>query len=1329
MDYDFSRFSSQSFERFSQSLAMANFGLGTQIYGSGPDGAREATFEGNFLPSPNEQMVDGYVVVQAKYLKDLGNPKDNLTWLKKQADSELKKFQDPERKLRKPDFYILVTNVPLTPGAKDAKGKREGSQDKMLAHMSSWKSELGVSNVFVWHADVLSALLDAHPELRETFTCWVTPGDVLAAALAKFKATNFETVLPRIARDELKDHRAIKTQDSAQAHDRAIYIDEVFVDLPLKATRENVSLYRGYGETDNQASDDENNNHTYISRFADEIANPVSLNVANLLMSIQCHRLCPIDKLEKRPRHRLVVLGGPGQGKSTIGQFVAQLLRAKLVLAATNVPYEYTQIAKDTIKRASEEGIDVTGPLRFPIHIALPQYADTISKNSDNPPSLLKYVATEFQKLSDEEVDPGDLRNWISSYPSMIVLDGLDEVPRTSNRADVIRAIERLDADIHEAKADTLMVVTSRPQGYLNDLDRKHWQHCDLAELDANNAVRFAQRLGEITIPDRYQRAEVIKTLTEASKEPSTGPLMISPLQVSLLLSLVLTRNDIPTDRWTLFDRHYQMLRDREIAKGGPNGDLIKEFLSEIDLIHYEAGFILQVRAEQKGNASAHFNADEFKSLIKRSLHESILEEEECEVVAEKIKVLATTRLVFLGDRAEGKIAFDVRSLQEFMAAARIMVSPEALIPNRLTEIALKSHWSNVFRIACSKIYSKAELVRLRDNVLRILDCFNSGDRGLDFRSTRAGAKLAVGLLLECSSGARQTDRANLAARAIKVLEVDSTTMSQTLAMALDGKVASRISVAIDENLKVEGSVQFLSTLRFLTFLTHETSHPLFEWAKEKLSKVPLISKDLQEKLLELDLPDNASDFAKERYADMLWAVGPHLIFSKLENNASGLPIFADIVNAYNKTSRDNIDVMNQGEEVPGIMVGFKRISHLSEISFDLPVNTVVSPGWTALRSASEFSREPTPKNLAIAFVDAREAGDYGLSKHSLPWPLASCIQAVDLDVMDFETLRSQICDGKQGGAIDWQKAESDWLESGVDFQLLPFLDSKKLFLGGSCNRAPSVRTISKREPGVMPFEKLVTSAKGWDLELRLMAFELFCFFAYDDSDAILLVKWLDEELISTEWSDRTNARAARLIYLAMRNPENFEIVLTLIEKIPSAPNPSHLGHTITSGFLKLLDNTKTRSWAVMSIYNALPRIGSAFEKVIEESPYDTLTAPKGSEPEVARAYLVARAVAGRLDPNRLDEDLDTLFFEHDGKFFSALLGKIYNGRRKNDQTELLVKMAALRALSQDYESRSEIIDTIAQLIESRDSQLENCEVLTQLELPKDIERSDPPPQ
>jgi hypothetical protein len=113
-DYHLSGLSTRSFEQLVQALAIKVIGPAVVVFGDGPDGAREATYEGR-LPFPSaEQGWDGYLVVQAKFRqRPLGDGRD-ANWLIKELKAELSKFANTKRRLRAPQYYIVATNVVLS---------------------------------------------------------------------------------------------------------------------------------------------------------------------------------------------------------------------------------------------------------------------------------------------------------------------------------------------------------------------------------------------------------------------------------------------------------------------------------------------------------------------------------------------------------------------------------------------------------------------------------------------------------------------------------------------------------------------------------------------------------------------------------------------------------------------------------------------------------------------------------------------------------------------------------------------------------------------------------------------------------------------------------------------------------------------------------------------------------------------------------------------------------------------------------------------------------------------------------------------------------------
>ncbi|GIJ29814.1 hypothetical protein Vqi01_49760 [Micromonospora qiuiae] len=151
-------------------------GAGIQAFGDGPDGGREATFDGPLTYPGPAQPWSGHGVLQAKYRrKDIGNK--DTQWLRRQIHSELKAWLDPNGRRfnsgRLPEYYILATNVRLSsvPGS---------GKDSIRTLLLEFVDCLGLKDYALWDGDQLSTYLDAYRGVRENFSDLITPGDLLA---------------------------------------------------------------------------------------------------------------------------------------------------------------------------------------------------------------------------------------------------------------------------------------------------------------------------------------------------------------------------------------------------------------------------------------------------------------------------------------------------------------------------------------------------------------------------------------------------------------------------------------------------------------------------------------------------------------------------------------------------------------------------------------------------------------------------------------------------------------------------------------------------------------------------------------------------------------------------------------------------------------------------------------------------------------------------------------------------------------------------------------------------------------------------------------------
>src|SRR5206468_5053880 len=103
--YDLAGLSADSFEQLIQSLSLKVIGPGGVVFGAGPDGGRDATFEGRMnYPSPTDPW-NGYLVMQAKFLqRTSGDTRKDGNWLLERLKVEIATFADPTRRLRRPDY-------------------------------------------------------------------------------------------------------------------------------------------------------------------------------------------------------------------------------------------------------------------------------------------------------------------------------------------------------------------------------------------------------------------------------------------------------------------------------------------------------------------------------------------------------------------------------------------------------------------------------------------------------------------------------------------------------------------------------------------------------------------------------------------------------------------------------------------------------------------------------------------------------------------------------------------------------------------------------------------------------------------------------------------------------------------------------------------------------------------------------------------------------------------------------------------------------------------------------------------------------------------------
>jgi hypothetical protein len=1035
-DYDLSGLSARSFEQLVQSLATKVLGIKVQVFGDGPDGGREATFDGRVPYSTGAASWDGYGVIQAKFRQRAqGSPKD-AEWALRHLRDELRKYRTARDGRRQPDYYIFATNVVLTPVLK------RGSKDRAIEALEAFKRESSLSDYDIWDYDKLRTLLDQSEDIRRAYAAWITPGDVLATVIDSINHSrpDFDSILTTFLQKELLSDQFANLEQAGRAADERIPTARVFVDLPAydQPVPEQYEFLENGKEPPGCVA---------------QLLETASLRLDHdLPLPPRAH--AEQDSTPLRHPGRFVLIGGPGQGKTTLGQYACQLFRAAILKDKPgNLLSAETKAAIDLIYGGEEQQLlTISTARRFPLRVVLSKFGTLLaSPDEADVDSVLSYLVHHIKHRVDSEITADDLRSWLKIYPWFIVFDGLDEVPASSNRNAVLDAIRDFWVDL--AGSDVLVLATTRPQGYNADFSPQLYNHRWLADLTTQRAMTYAKRLTMVRyVGDKDRQEKVLTRLQRASTVDTTARLMRSPLQVTIMATLVDRMGQPPQERWNLFSKYYDVIYQRETERDIPAASILADYKTEIDSIHRRVALLLQIEAETSGSTDARLSADRFGRIVDARLAEEGHDEVRRISLRSSIIEAATDRLVFLVGLEANRVGFEIRSLQEYMAAEGLMDGSDDEIRKRLAEIAPISSWRNVFLFAAGKCFSDRQ--HLRDAIHTICSLLNEDIDDEAMRITLAGSRLALDLL-EDGSVLRQPRYLQLLAReALRLLDLSPDLLQVRLAAVY---TADAERVYKEEILRRLGSADTRRRLGALTCLVVLSASKV-SWASRLITAHWPTDADEEATIAITAGPRGLSGALKRRIYPHLgrWTVEDvqtlYLALGyRAARNRRG-PRGKEFLHGLEKAlgmyqpSRPHVVLwhMDNGK----LALAFESITSeenraLVEMAEASEEVDQLSPDWLPFVAGGRLASNPSATTLARELRLLAAAGQsrgtmsqLGVGRRtwlvsSLPWPLGACIGAASA-AEDLESLAGLAEQGALGDFSDWKEAETRWQAIGL---------------------------------------------------------------------------------------------------------------------------------------------------------------------------------------------------------------------------------------------------------------------------------------------------------
>lgn len=400
---------------------------------------------------------------------------------------------------------------------------------------------------------------------------------------------------------------------------------------------------------------------------------------------------------KKDGRTRWLLMGGAGSGKTTLSTMLAQVLRRPLVEASLATLEEQAAAVLGRICEAlahRDRSQRYPTAQWFPVRVDLPTLAGVIASTGAGG-AVARLLTAQVTEASacDGAVAAEAVRTLLSRGDLFWIFDGLDEVPSTAQR-------DALVASVREVVPATggRVVVTTRPQGYLNEFDEL--KIVTLAPLSRELALEYAEGLTRAWVGAGTSElsARLDRLRAEVERE-ELGDLLRVPLHVAMVALQVARDGKLPASRWLLFNRYVGRMFERELRKNIDNG-IVPEDEGVLRLLHARVGLLLQVRGAYQEGARPLLLPRELRAMVVK-LCSPDRTDAEAQDEADRLLRFADERLVLLLRESATGYGFAVRSLQEFFAAEALREEPEHAA-KRVAQVALDPYWLNVVLLVAS---------------------------------------------------------------------------------------------------------------------------------------------------------------------------------------------------------------------------------------------------------------------------------------------------------------------------------------------------------------------------------------------------------------------------------------------------------------------------------------------------------------------------------------------------------------------------------------------------------------------------------------------------
>lgn len=386
--------------------------------------------------------------------------------------------------------------------------------------------------------------------------------------------------------------------------------------------------------------------------------------------------------------------GEPGQGKSTLGQYLSQIYRSEFVPDEPG-----TKIKRPALK---------PGHSRVPLRIDLRDYgtwldgSDPFAESSSTTKlpakprkagAVERFLAVLLAALTESDrIDVATVDDLLDRFPVLIVFDGLDEVAQRETRERVVTEIEKFIGRWRGGSTvPPKIVVTTRPNvSKLPEPNAQWFEPITLLKLDHELRLAYLRKWCAARGIANRARRELIRSFDARTAEPHIGQLAENPMQLTILLYLLhLQGHSVPDKRTLLYDDYMKTFLNREAEKSVS----VRDNRDNLEEVTAYLGWHVQGRAEQQGSNGRMSTTD-----LKTEIFRYLTAAQKDTGLVDALFTDVTDRVWALASKAQGTFEFDVQPVREFFAAKYLSQYASADKSEVLKELIRRPFWFNTSR-------------------------------------------------------------------------------------------------------------------------------------------------------------------------------------------------------------------------------------------------------------------------------------------------------------------------------------------------------------------------------------------------------------------------------------------------------------------------------------------------------------------------------------------------------------------------------------------------------------------------------------------------------